>query len=225
MFSKFFKKKDVAADYAYHASEREMAGTEAMARKRGLEAREQFLETLAGQVRPLTPEEETELAGIRREIAGLLQVETGRTDIGQLPQAPADSGAYADWVTQGPAPARILLVEDDPDMNSLLDFMLKHNRFEAIRFNDGRLARDWILQHPPVDLISLDIMLPHIDGLQLVATIRRQPGWEKVPIMVLSSKSDEPTVQRALKLGASDYLPKPFQPEVYIARIKRLLAA
>lgn len=203
-----------------------MAGTEAIARKRGLEGREQFLETLARQVRPLTGDEQAELARIKAEIATLLQVEAPAAEIGKLPEAqPQINTQYADWVTRGPASARILLVEDDPDMNALLDFMLQRNRFEAVRFNDGRMARDWILKNPPPDLISLDIMLPHYDGLQLVATVRHQPGWEKVPIIILSSKSDEPTVQRALKLGANDYLPKPFQPEEYLTRVKRLLAA
>lgn len=225
MFSRFFKKKPADTPetaFPYAQTERELGGTEATSRKRHLESRRQTLTTLASQVRPLTKAEQAELVQIEAEIANLLQVDSS----GSFEPAPVvNTSGYEDWLTQGPAAARILLIEDDPDMNALINFMLEHNRFEVQRFNNGKLARDWILSQPAPDLISLDIMLPQIDGLELIATIRRQPGWEKVPIVMLTSKSDELTVQRALKLGANEFLVKPFQPEDYLARVKRLLAA
>jgi PleD family two-component response regulator len=231
MFSRFFKKKPSPEPemlYPYSETVQEMAGTDATNRKRTLEARQQTLESLATQVRPLNEHEQTELNLIRQQIASLLQVDTPPAHLtGSGPLlAPTRTAAaeYSDWVDQGPAPARILLIEDDPDMNALLDYMLQHHRFEVQLFTNGKLARDWILSNEPPDLISLDIMLPNCDGLELVATIRRQPRWEKVPIVMLTSKSDEPTVQRALSLGANEFMYKPFQPEEYMARIKRLLA-
>lgn len=225
MFSRFFKKKPAEAPenaFPFAQTERELTGTEATSRKRYLESRRNTLESLATQVRPLTDAEQIELTKIEAEIAGLLQVEGG----GNFVQtAVVNTSGYEDWVTQGPAAAQILLIEDDPDMNALINFMLEHNRFNVTRFNNGKLARDWILSQPAPDLISMDVMLPQIDGLELIATIRRQPGWEKVPIVMLTSKSDELTVQRALKLGANEYMVKPFQPEEYMARVKRLLAS
>ena len=133
------------------------------------------------------------------------------------------SPALEDWVNVGPKIVRILLIEDDPDINALLDFMLKREQFEVIRFNNGKLAREWIQSNPAVDLVSLDIMLPQVDGLELIKVIRQQMTWQEVPIMMLTSKSDQPTVKQALDLGANEYLNKPFQPQEYLTRIKRLL--
>ncbi|PKL78402.1 MAG: hypothetical protein CVV27_03340 [Candidatus Melainabacteria bacterium HGW-Melainabacteria-1] len=229
MFSKFFKKSAKPssepgskpgsdAPFPFFESKQELAGLEATTRKRELEARQQELELLAQQT-DLSPEQTAELQLIQAEIAELLQVGSTR----DVPKP--NTKDVTDWIQAEETQANILLIEDDPDVYALLSYLLSYHRFEVTHLNSGLAARDWILSHLPVDLISLDIMLPNLDGLELIATIRRQPGWEQVPIMMLTSKSDDATIQRALQLGANGYLVKPFQPEEYLTRVKHLLKA
>jgi two-component system, OmpR family, alkaline phosphatase synthesis response regulator PhoP len=69
----------------------------------------------------------------------------------------------------------------------------------------------------------LDVMLPYIDGFQLIAHIRAKPEWRDSPILMLTAKSQEGEIVRALDAGANDYLVKPFQPNELKARIRRLV--
>jgi DNA-binding response OmpR family regulator len=71
--------------------------------------------------------------------------------------------------------------------------------------------------------VLLDVMLPYIDGFEVVALIRARPGWENVPIVMLTAKNTEPDIVRALDAGASDYIVKPFQPNELLARVRRYL--
>ncbi|QJW84329.1 response regulator transcription factor [Ramlibacter terrae] len=69
-------------------------------------------------------------------------------------------------------------------------------------------------------VVLLDVMLPHVDGLQLVALLRKQPAWASVPVLMLTAKAQEHDVSRALDAGATDYIVKPFQPEDLLARVR-----
>jgi DNA-binding response OmpR family regulator len=116
-----------------------------------------------------------------------------------------------------------LIVEDDDQIAALLTFMIERSGFEVLVARDGRAAQQIVESAPPPTIVMLDIMLPYIDGFQLVAMIRKQPGWEDVPIIMLTAKSQERDIVRALDAGANDYIIKPFKPEELKARIKRLL--
>jgi two-component system, OmpR family, alkaline phosphatase synthesis response regulator PhoP len=67
------------------------------------------------------------------------------------------------------------------------------------------------------------VMLPFVDGYQLLAAIRAQDGWEDVPVIMLTAKSQEKDIVRALESGAADYMVKPFKPDELRARIRRLV--
>jgi DNA-binding response OmpR family regulator len=66
------------------------------------------------------------------------------------------------------------------------------------------------------------VMLPFFDGFQLVRILRAQPGWETVPVIMLTAKTQESDIVRALDAGANDYIVKPFQPKELLARVRRL---
>lgn len=118
----------------------------------------------------------------------------------------------------------IMIVEDDEHIAQLLVFMLGREGYETMRAADGLNALELIEgRATPPSLILLDMMLPYIDGFQLLEAIRAQRGWESVPVIVLTAKSQESDIVRALEKGATDYIVKPFQPMELLARVRHLL--
>lgn len=115
----------------------------------------------------------------------------------------------------------ILVVEDDENISYLLDFMLGREGFEVHKATDGRRALDLVESLAPPALVVLDVMLPIADGFQILAHIRAKEAWRDVPILMLTSKSQEKDIVRALDAGANDYVLKPFQPQELMARVRR----
>lgn len=116
-----------------------------------------------------------------------------------------------------------LIVEDDDQIAHVLRFILGREGFEVHAARDGNAAAALIDSLPPPAIVTLDVMLPHADGYELLARIRARPGWEAVPVVMLTSRSQEKDIVRALDAGANDYLVKPFKPEELRARIRRLV--
>ena len=114
-----------------------------------------------------------------------------------------------------------LVVEDDEHIGHLLRFMLERAGYAVTLAADGRAAQAHIQSQPAPAVALFDVMLPFVDGLQLVAQVRRQPGWEGVPVLMLTAKAQERDIERALDAGATDYIVKPFQPEELLARVRR----
>lgn len=123
-------------------------------------------------------------------------------------------------------PARIaLVVEDDDQIAYLLRYILQKEGYAVKHARDGREARDLIEAGPPPAVVTLDYMLPHFNGLELLEIMRAQPGWRDVPVVMLTAKSQEKDVTRARHSGATDYLVKPFKPEELRDCIRRLAGA
>jgi len=116
-----------------------------------------------------------------------------------------------------------LLVDDDAVISALLDFILKREGYRVDIFKDGLAASEHIARAPAPAVAVLDIMLPRVDGFELLREIRARPDWTRVPVLMLSSRGDEQNIVRALDAGASDYVLKPFQPEELKARLRRLV--
>lgn len=118
----------------------------------------------------------------------------------------------------------ILVVEDDEHIADLLRFLLERQGYHVDVRVDGRAALSAInhSQAPPC-MILLDVMLPFIDGFELVTAIRQREGWESVPLVMLTAKTTESDIVRALDAGANDYIVKPFQPNELMARVRRYL--
>ena len=122
-------------------------------------------------------------------------------------------------------PQTILIVEDDEDMVTLLQFLLEREGYQAIVATEGRQARTLVETLSPPRLVLLDVMLPYHNGFELVTYIRSKELWRDVPIVMLTADSAERDIVRALDAGASDYVVKPFNPKELMARLRRFLKA
>jgi DNA-binding response OmpR family regulator len=116
-----------------------------------------------------------------------------------------------------------LVVEDDGQIVHILRFILEREGFDVSTAADGRSAEALIGKLAPPALVTLDVMLPHMDGYELLARIRATAGWESVPVVLLTARTQEKDIVRALDAGASDYLVKPFKPDEFRARVRRLV--
>src|ERR1700722_7574335 len=112
----------------------------------------------------------------------------------------------------------ILLVDDDTELCSLLSEFLRREGFTVECANEGHLGLEMALK-PNVDLVVLDVMLPGIDGFEILKRLRQQ---SKVPVMMLTARGEDVDRIVGLELGADDYLPKPFNPKELVARLPAL---
>ncbi len=119
--------------------------------------------------------------------------------------------------------AKILVVDDDPNVQRLLSYTLKQEGYEVVVASDGVEGfRLWGVENPA--LILLDVMLPKLDGYQVAAKVRAAETDAHVPIIMLTAEAEVEQKIRGLRAGADDYLVKPFHPAELLARIKSLLA-
>ncbi len=122
-----------------------------------------------------------------------------------------------------PAPL-VLVVEDDDHIAQVLRFMLERQGYRVTHLADGRAASEYVAAtHEIPDLVLMDVMLPHLDGFEIVALARARAEWSTVPILMLTAKNTERDTVRALDAGANDFVSKPFQPNELLARVRRLL--
>jgi len=126
-------------------------------------------------------------------------------------------------MTEEASTETVLIIEDDDQIAYLLTFMLEREGYTVVGATDGQIAHDLINKIDPPKLILLDVMLPFIDGFDLIKLIRSKAGWLELPVIMLSAKSQENDIVQALDAGANDYVVKPFQPMELLARIKRHL--
>ncbi|MEM8792500.1 MAG: response regulator [Pseudomonadota bacterium] len=115
--------------------------------------------------------------------------------------------------------ARILVVEDDPELGSLIGGLLEREGFAATAVPDGK-AMDAALKRAAFDLVILDLMLPGEDGLSICRRLRAR---STLPILILTAKKEDIDRIIGLELGADDYLGKPFNPRELTARIRAIL--
>lgn len=119
--------------------------------------------------------------------------------------------------------AKILTVDDEPDVLELIRFHLAKAGYEVIQAINGRQALEQIHSEEP-DLVLLDLMLPDIDGFGLCELLRRNPKTANLPIIIVSAWGTPDAQSLGLELGALDYVTKPFSPRVLVHRIQSLLS-
>jgi len=119
-------------------------------------------------------------------------------------------------------PARILIVEDDQDIAQLVARYLDKAGYTTEILASGREALRTIGARVP-DLLVLDLMLPHVDGLEICRAVRTTEKTAAVPIIMLTARAEESDRIVGLELGADDYLSKPFNPRELVARIRAVL--
>jgi DNA-binding response OmpR family regulator len=122
-----------------------------------------------------------------------------------------------------PPEQSILVVEDDEHIAKVLTFMLERQGYRVTHAADGRAASDYIAANEAPDAVLLDVMLPYVDGFEIVRLIRERAGWAQVPVLMLTAKNAEQDTVRALDAGANDFIAKPFQPNELLARVRRVL--
>jgi DNA-binding response OmpR family regulator len=119
-----------------------------------------------------------------------------------------------------PPKSRVLVVEDDPKTANLVRLYLEHAGYEVTVALDGREGLRLVNQKPGPDLVVLDVMLPHVDGLRLCREVRL---GSDAAVILLTARSTEEDRLEGLDLGADDYVVKPFSPRELVARVRAVL--
>ncbi len=120
------------------------------------------------------------------------------------------------------AQERILVVEDEEDIQELIRYNLEKESYRVTCAGSGEAALESVVKDIP-DLVILDLMLPGIDGLSVCRELRASDRSRTVPVLMLTAKDDEADIVTGLELGADDYMTKPFSPRVLLARVRALL--
>jgi two-component system KDP operon response regulator KdpE len=113
---------------------------------------------------------------------------------------------------------RILVVDDEERMVRFIRMNLEHDGFQVMEAFNGKQAIDKMRDTP--DLVLLDVMMPDIDGFEVLETIREVSN---VPVIMLTARGEEDDRVRGLELGADDYITKPFSPRELVSRVKAVL--
>lgn len=117
---------------------------------------------------------------------------------------------------------RILVVDDDPTMVRLINVNLKLNEYEVLEATSGERALE-IISQEQLDLIVLDIMMPGVDGWQVLKHIRSREETKELPVILVTAKTQDSDVIRGWELGADEYIIKPFNPLLLVEVIKMVL--
>ncbi len=117
---------------------------------------------------------------------------------------------------------RIYVVDDEPDMVELLATVLKGEGYEIETYTDGRVALARVLEEPP-DLLLLDLMMPDLDGFELLKLLRLDSRGRNVVVLVVSARTGHRAQLETLQLGANAYIYKPFSPRELAVQVRHLL--
>lgn len=118
----------------------------------------------------------------------------------------------------------ILVVDDDLLSRTSLSTSLEENGYAVQTAESGRQALK-MLQERPFDVVLLDLLMPEMDGFQVLERIKSRSAWQHIPVIIVSAAEEMESVVRCIEMGATDHLPKPFDPAVLNARINASLAA
>ncbi len=117
---------------------------------------------------------------------------------------------------------KVLVVDDEKDITALVAYHLEREGFQVLQAHDGLQALELVKRERP-HLLVLDLMLPHLSGLDVCRRLRKEPDTARLPILMLTAKAEETDKVLGLELGGDDYLTKPFGPRELVARVKALI--
>ncbi|MBN1642737.1 MAG: response regulator [Anaerolineae bacterium] len=120
--------------------------------------------------------------------------------------------------------ATILVAEDEKDIRDLITFSLQYAGFEVLEATDGEEAVAKTLSHRP-DLVMMDVRMPRMTGYEACTRIKSTDETKHIPVVMLSAKGQEAEIQTGLKVGAYEYILKPFAPDELIQRVRDILAS
>jgi two-component system, OmpR family, alkaline phosphatase synthesis response regulator PhoP len=119
-------------------------------------------------------------------------------------------------------PKTILLVDDEPNIVLSLEFLMKRAGYDVYTASDGDAAINCLKTHPP-DLILLDINMTRRDGFEVCQTIRANPEWKGIRIVMLTAKGRDVEREKGMAMGADDYITKPFSTQDVVAKVQALI--
>ena len=117
---------------------------------------------------------------------------------------------------------KILVVEDDSNIEQLVTFKLKNAGYSVSTAHNGAEALE-SLKKQSVDLIITDVMMPIMGGKELVMELKKNPATKSIPVVMLTSRTLEKEIVEGFSLGVEDYIKKPFSPQELIVRVKTVL--
>src|SRR4030065_1793224 len=116
------------------------------------------------------------------------------------------------------AKLKILIVDDEPFNIDYIEQELEESEYELISAINGQEALDKVHAEIP-DLVLLDIMMPVMDGFEVLACMKADSAVREIPVIIISADNNLQSVVKGIQMGAEDYLPKPFEPTLLYARI------
>lgn len=116
----------------------------------------------------------------------------------------------------------VLVVDDEPNILLSLEFLMKQSHYQVCTARDGDEALHAIEMAPP-DLVLLDVSMPKQNGYQVCETIRANPHWQHIRIIMLTAKGRDIEREKGLALGADEYITKPFSIQEVVDKVKKLL--
>ncbi|MDR0787991.1 MAG: response regulator [Gemmatimonadota bacterium] len=119
---------------------------------------------------------------------------------------------------------RILIADDEPHIGRIIQLRLEDRPYEVIIVKDGRAALEFLEKNEPIDLVLLDIMMPYLSGLDVLAALKQLPHRGGTPAIILTARGVETDRDRAISLGAVDFFTKPFSLNKLRARIDEIFA-
>jgi len=117
----------------------------------------------------------------------------------------------------------ILIVDDDETMVNLLSTVLEFEGYRTRKALSGKEALEAISEEPP-RLVLLDIMMPGMDGFEVLASLRGDPSTEDIPVIMLTARTDDRDMFEGWRRGADEYVTKPFDPHVLVEVIEKVLS-
>lgn len=117
----------------------------------------------------------------------------------------------------------ILIVEDNPVNAEMVRLSLERERYETILAHDGEEALALLEQHPGVDLIITDVMMPNVGGLEMLERVRQRPEWKMLPVVVATSQANQATVRQAVSLHCKHFIVKPFTVQLLLQTVREAL--
>jgi len=120
-------------------------------------------------------------------------------------------------------PQKILVVEDDRSIQSLISYKLKNSGFEVNLASNGAEGLEFLAKNT-VDLILADLMMPVMSGKEFLVAVKKNDATKDIPVVILTAKTLENEVIEGLAMGADDYIKKPFSPAELIARVRNVLS-
>ena len=118
---------------------------------------------------------------------------------------------------------QVLVVEDEPNIVASLIFLLEHAGFDVTSLGDGQIALDHILSDPP-DVLVLDVMLPGLDGYEVLRHLRDNSLTQTLPVLMLTAKGQRQDRQNAVDFGADLFITKPFSNTEVVSAVTKLAA-